>query len=147
MEKRIKIHEVDPQAFKAMSGLEGYVRSSGINPIHLELIKLRSSQINKCAFCLDMHSKDARKAGETEQRIYVLNGWQEAGLYTEEEKAILALTEEVTLIHQHGVSEQTYRQAEDLLGKTYLAKVIVAIITINAWNRVAITTQLEIPNQ
>jgi alkylhydroperoxidase family enzyme len=89
-----------------------------------------------------MHTKDARKAGETEQRIYALNAWRDAPFYTEEERAILALTEEVTLISQNHVSDATYEQAAKLLGETYLAQVILSIITINTWNRIGITTQL-----
>ena len=88
-----------------------------------------------------MHTKDARKAGETEQRIYALNAWRDTTFFTEEERTILALTEEVTLISNH-VSDETYTQAARVLSETYLAQVILAIITINAWNRIGITTQL-----
>ncbi|MES2425525.1 MAG: carboxymuconolactone decarboxylase family protein [Bacteroidota bacterium] len=143
MSKRINILQSEPDAYKAIMGLENYVANSGINKAHYELIKIRASQINGCAYCLDMHSRDARKGGETEQRIYVLNAWRDTSFFTEEEKAILALTEEVTLISHGGVSDQTYQQAASVLDQHYLAKVIMAITVINAWNRISISTRLE----
>lgn len=143
MEQRVNIQATQPQAYKAMLALEGYLQTTVLSKTHKELIKIRASQINGCAFCIDMHTKDARKLGETEQRIYLLNAWKETNLYTEEERAILALTEEVTLIHQHGVADNTYQQAERLLGKEYVAQLIMAIVTINAWNRIAISTRMQ----
>lgn len=120
-------------------GLEKFIESTPLTRTHKELIKIRASQINGCAFCIDMHTKEARKADETEQRIYALNAWPDTPFFSEEEQVILALTEEVTLINNH-VSDETYGQAEKVLGETYLAQVILAIITINAWNRIGITT-------
>ena len=143
MSKRINILQLEPDAYKAIMGLENYVANSGINKAHYELIKIRASQINGCAYCLDMHSRDARKGGETEQRIYVLNAWRDTSFFTEEEKAILAITEEVTLISHGGVSEQTYQQAASILDEYYLAKVIMAATVINAWNRISISTRME----
>lgn len=144
MSNRINIQQLQPEAYKAMFPLENYVRTSGISETHRELIKIRASQINGCAFCIDMHTRDARKNGETEQRIYLLNAWREVkGLYTEEERALLALTEEVTLIHQHGVSDETYAQAIAVFGEERVAQIIVAIMAINAWNRMAIATQMQ----
>ena len=143
MSKRINILQLEPDAYKAIMGLENYVANSGISKAHYELIKIRASQINGCAYCLDMHSRDARKGGETEQRIYVLNAWRDTSFFTEEEKAILALTEEVTLISHGGVSEQTYQQAASVLDEHYLAKVIMAATVINAWNRISISTRME----
>ncbi|GAB3968062.1 carboxymuconolactone decarboxylase family protein [Spirosoma terrae] len=142
MSKRINILETEAKAYNAMLGLEKYLGASDLTKTHKELIKIRASQINGCAFCIDMHTKDARKAGETEQRIYALSAWREAPFFTEEERAILALTEEVTLITGR-VSDATYQRAEALLGSSYLAQVIMAIVTINAWNRIAVTTQLQ----
>ena len=142
MTTRIKIDQVEPAGYKAILGLEKFIESSPLTKVHKDLIKIRASQINGCAFCIDMHTKEARKAGETEQRIYALNAWRDAPFYTEEEKAILALTEEVTLISHNHVSDATYAQAARLLGETYLAQVILSIITINVWNRIGITTQL-----
>lgn len=141
METRIKIQEVEPEAFQAMYPLENYVRNSGLEKRLYELIKIRASQINGCAFCLNMHTKDARKLGETEQRIYLLNAWRETNLFTPEERAILKLTEEVTNIKEH-VSDQTYKEAINILGEKTTARVIVAIIAINAWNRMAIATNM-----
>jgi AhpD family alkylhydroperoxidase len=143
MSKRINILQLEPEAYKAIMGLENYIANSSINKIHWELIKIRASQINGCAYCLDMHSREARKAGETEQRIYVLNAWRDTSFFTEEEKAILALTEEVTLISHGGVSDAVYQQAAAVLDEHYLTKVILAISLINVWNRVSISTRTE----
>lgn len=143
MEKRLNISELEPQGYRSLFALETYLRSTAIEPLQRELIKLRASQINGCAYCLNMHSKDARKLGETEQRIYCLDGWREAPFYSAEERAILALTEEVTLISQGGVKPETYKTAVDLLGEHKTAQVILAVVAINAWNRIAISTQLQ----
>jgi AhpD family alkylhydroperoxidase len=141
METRININETDPAAYKAMYALEAYIQKSGLDKNLYELIKIRTSQINGCAFCLNMHTKDARKLGETEQRIYVLNAWRETNFFTEEEQAALALTEEVTNIQAH-VSTATYQNAIKVLGDQKTAQVIMAAVTINAWNRIAISTHL-----
>ncbi|MCE7042463.1 carboxymuconolactone decarboxylase family protein [Dyadobacter sp. CY312] len=141
MSTRINIQKVNPEAYKAMLGLEKFIESTSLTRAHKELIKIRASQVNGCAFCLDMHTKDARKAGETEQRIYTLSAWRDTNFFTEEEQAILALTEEVTLISNH-VKDETYERAVKILGEKYLSEVIMAIITINAWNRIGITTKL-----
>ncbi|KGO89452.1 carboxymuconolactone decarboxylase family protein [Flavobacterium suncheonense] len=143
MTTRINIAETEPEAYKALLGLEKYLAESRLTPIHKELIKIRASQINGCAFCINMHTTDARKLGETEQRIYLLNAWRETSLFNEEEKAILALTEEITLIQNH-VSDAAYQAAAKLFDAQYLAQIMMMIITINAWNRVAITTQLPV---
>ena len=143
MEQRVNIQAAQPQAFKAMLGLESYLQTTQLSKIQKELIKIRASQINGCAFCIDMHTRDARKLGETEQRIYLLNAWRETDLFTEEEKTLLALTEEVTLINANGVTDKTYQRAEQLFGKEYVAQIIMAIVTINAWNRIAISTKME----
>ena len=142
MTTRIKIDQVEPVGYKAILGLEKFVESTPVSKTHKDLIKIRASQINGCGFCIDMHTKEARKRGETEQRIYGLNAWRDMPFYTEEERAILALTEEVTLISQNHVSDATYDQSLKLLGETYLAQVILSIITINAWNRIGIATKL-----
>jgi AhpD family alkylhydroperoxidase len=141
MENRINIQKVEPAAYQAMFGLEKYLSTSTVDPILLELIKMRASQINGCAFCLNMHSADARKMGETEQRLYLLNAWKETTLFTKEEEAVLALTEEITLISNH-VSDETYNKAASFFDEKTLAQIIMAIVTINAWNRIAISTKL-----
>ena len=144
MKKRIDVIASQPEVYKAMSAMENYLRASKLDPIHKELIKIRASQINGCAFCINMHTADARKAGETEQRIYLLNAWRETDLFSKEERAILALTEEVTLIQNH-VSDETYQRAAELFDETYMANVIMAMVTINSWNRLAITSQKPLP--
>jgi AhpD family alkylhydroperoxidase len=144
MDKRINIGQLEPSAYKALMGLETYLEAAGINKTHKDLVKIRASQINGCAFCINMHTKEAKKNGETEQRIYLLNAWKEVhNLYTEEERTILALTEEMTLISQGGVSDETYKKAAELFDEHYLAQLMVAVIAINAWNRMAITTHMQ----
>ncbi|WP_313807174.1 carboxymuconolactone decarboxylase family protein [Flavobacterium sp.] len=143
MTTRINMYETEPEGYKAMLGLEKYLSESKLTPIHKELIKIRASQINGCAYCINMHTTDARTMGETEQRIYLLNAWRETSLFNEEEKAILALTEEVTLIQNH-VSEATYQEAAKHFDENYLAQIIMMIVTINAWNRIAIATGLQV---
>ena len=143
MEKRVNIEETEPQAFKAMYGLVGYLGTSKLSKTQMELIKIRASQINGCAFCIDMHTKDALKNGETNQRIFLLNAWRETNLFTEEEKVILSMTEEITLIHDKGLSDETYKKAKQFFDKNAIAQIIMAIAVINTWNRIAVSTQLE----
>jgi AhpD family alkylhydroperoxidase len=145
MKPRIKIDQVEPAGYNAILGLEKFIESTPLTRTHKDLIKIRASQINGCAFCIDMHTREARRAGETEQRIYALNAWRDTPFFTEAERAILALTEEVTLIGNH-VKDETYEAALAVVGETYLAQVILAIITINARNRIGITTRL-VPGQ
>ena len=115
MSARLNIATVDSAAYKAMMGLEGYLQTTSLTHIQKELIKIRASQINGCAFCLDMHTKDALKYGETPQRIFLLNAWRDAKeFFTEEEQVILAIAEEITLISQKGLSEETYQKAKEL---------------------------------
>lgn len=141
MQDRIDIEQLEPDAYKAMFSLESYLRNTQLSKTHLELIKIRASQINGCAFCINMHTKDALQQGETPQRIFLLHTWKETELFTEEEKTILSMTEEVTLISQNGLSDKTYQQAEIFFDKNYIIQVIMAIVTINAWNRIAISTK------
>ena len=143
MSTRIKIDKALPEVYKAMYALSGATANTALTVTHRELIKIRASQINGCAFCIDMHTKDARKAGETEQRIYGLSAWRETPFYTEQERALLALTEEVTLISKGGVKNETYQNALAVFDESYIASAIMAIVTINAWNRIAISTHLE----
>ncbi|WP_370901152.1 carboxymuconolactone decarboxylase family protein [Chryseobacterium gossypii] len=145
MSTRFDMATTDAAAYKAMIGLEGYLQKISLNPIQKELIKIRASQINGCAFCLDMHSKDAIKYGETPQRLYILSAWREATeFFTEEEQAILAMTEEITLISQKGLTEETYQKARKFFDESQIAQIIMAIITINGWNRIAISTHQPI---
>ena len=143
MSKRINISDVEPKAFQAMFALVKYLSQSGIDPTIMELIKIRVSQINRCAYCINMHTKEARKNGETEQRIYALNAWRETIYYTEQERAALALAEEVTHIY-NGVTDETYNNAAKVFDEHKLAQIIMAIVTINGWNRIAISTQMAV---
>lgn len=142
MSKRINIYNLEPEAYKALREFEKYLAASKLNPLLKELIKIRASQINGCAYCINMHTRDARKLGETEQRIYALSAWWDTPYFTEEEQAVLALTEEVTRISNR-VSDETYNRAAKVLDEHALAQVIMAIIAINSWNRISITTRLE----
>lgn len=142
MTPRIIIPTVAPQAYQAMMNLEKYISTTSLTSVHKELIKIRASQINGCAYCINMHTVDARKYGVSEQRIYLLSAWREADVYSQEEKAILALTEEITLINNH-VSEEVYQNAANLFDEKYLAEIIMMIITINAWNRIGISTGMR----
>lgn len=140
MEKRIQIDALEPDAYKAMYALSQCVSASGLTKTHQELIKIRASQINGCAFCINMHTTDALKHGESQQRIFLLNAWREADLFTEEERVLLEVTEEVTLVHKKGLAQETYLKAIELFGERYLAQIIMAITVINAWNRIAVST-------
>jgi len=135
---------VQPAAYKALDALDNYVSNSGIDECQQELIRIRASQINGCAYCVNQHSKDARKAGETEERIYLVSAWREAeNGFNEEERLLFAMTEEITLIHQHGLSEELYEKAIALFGEERTAKIIMTIITINAWNRIGVGLKMQ----
>lgn len=138
MQPRLDPQNVAPGAYRAMAGLETYIRHSGLEPSLLHLIKLRASQINGCAYCIDMHSKDARAEGDTEQRLYALNAWRETPFYTERERAALAWTEAVTLISQNHVPDELYEEVKTQFSDEELANLTLAIVAINGWNRLAI---------
>jgi AhpD family alkylhydroperoxidase len=138
----MNLQQVEPKAYQAMHALEKYLGSTQLSRTHKELIKIRASQLNGCVYCIAMHTREAREAGETDIRMHALAAWHEAPYFTEEERAILALTDEVTRISDHQVSDRVYNEAARLFDEHYLAQVIMAIITINAWNRIAITTRL-----
>ncbi len=121
-----------------MGGMQQYVQESGLEHSLLELVKLRASQINGCAYCLDMHSKEARAEGETEQRIYVLSAWREAPFYTPRERAALEWTEAITLISKGGISEELYATVRKQFSEKELVDLTMAVVTINGWNRLAI---------
>lgn len=141
MNKRINKEMVAPEAFKAMIGLESFLAKSDLNKTHWELIKIRASQVNGCAYCINLHTTEALKAGETQQRIFLLNAWKESELFDEKEQIILEMTEQITFIDQEGLSDDVYEKALELFGEKYVAEIIMAIVTINAWNRIAISTQ------
>lgn len=144
MEQRVNIEQTQPEAWKAMYALSIVVSKSTLSPIQKHLIMIRASQINSCAFCINMHTKEALKLGETQQRIFLLSAWKETTLFTEEEKAILALTEEVTLIHQNGISDKTYKQAEKFFSPETIGEIIMSIVLMNAWNRIAVSTHMPL---
>jgi|SRR6185437_339082 len=142
MTKRILIKEVEPDAYKVMYELENYTKNSELSLKLCELIKIRASQVNKCTYCIDMHTKDAIANGEIQKRLFELVTWKESNLFTEEEKCALQLTEEITLISDNGVKEETYSAALSLFGEKKLAQLIMQIVVINSWNRIAISTKM-----
>jgi AhpD family alkylhydroperoxidase len=142
MQPRLDIN-VAPGIYKAMSGLEAYLHQSGLEIALLHLIKLRASQINGCAYCIDMHWKDLRAIGETEQRLYGLDAWRESPYYTARERAALAWTEAVTLITNGHVSDEVYEEVKPHFSDKELADLTLAVATINAWNRLAIASRTE----
>lgn len=144
MENRVKIQDAQPTGWKALFGLENYLVSTQLTKSQKELIKIRASQINGCAFCIDMHSKDALKNGESNQRIFLLNAWKETDKFSADEKALLAITEEITLVHQHGLTDATYANAKKYFSEELIAQIIMAAVIINAWNRIAISTQIPV---
>lgn len=141
MKPRFIYSEAQPAAYRAMLQLEAYAKTLSFDRKLIELIKIRASQLNGCAFCLDMHTKDARALGETEQRIYCLNAWRDAPFYTDIERAVLELTEAVTLISREGVPDGVYDRVREYFDEAEFVELIMVINTINAWNRLAISTR------
>lgn len=139
MDQRIDYGKAAPEGIRALSGLEVYVRRSGLEPGLVELIKTRASQINRCAYCIDMHTKDARAAGETEQRLYALPAWHETPFYTDRERAALAWTEALTLVSQGPVSDALYEEVRRHFSEKELVDLTLAVIAINGWNRLSIS--------
>lgn len=141
--ERIRYSKAAPGAYRTMAGLEKYVRECGLEASLLELIKLRASQINGCAFCIDMHWKDARAAGESEQRLYSLGAWRETSFYTDRERAALAWTEAVTLIAENHVPDELYEQTRQHFSEEELVNLTMAVVAINGWNRLSISFRAE----
>ena len=136
---RINFYKAAPEAIQAMRGMEHYInQSSGLEPSLRELVKTRASQINGCAYCIDMHTKDARAAGETEQRLYALDAWRETPFYTERERAALEWTEAVTLIAADHVPDDLFLRVRQYFSEEELVNLTLAIVAINGWNRFAI---------
>src|SRR6202140_2010551 len=132
---RINFYAAAPEAIQAMRGLEHYInQASGLEPSLRELIKTRASQINGCAYCIDMHTKDARAAGETEQRLYALNAWRETPFFTDRERAALAWAESVTLVTEAHVPDEVYAEAREHFTEEELVNLTMAVVTINGWN-------------
>jgi AhpD family alkylhydroperoxidase len=143
MEQRINVAVAGQGAMKAMLGLSRYLSKSGPEKLLLELVDFRVSQINGCAYCLDMHSKDLRAAGETEQRLYMLDAWRESPFYTERERAALAWAEAVTLVTDGHVPDEVYEQARAQFTEEELANLTLAVVAINGWNRLNIAFRTE----
>jgi AhpD family alkylhydroperoxidase len=138
MEQRLNPYKSSPKAYQAMLALGNFADSCGLERPLLELVKMRSSQINGCAYCLDMHSKDARALGETEQRLYMLDAWREAPFYTDRERAALEWTEAVTLVSESHVPDEVYERVKPHFTPEELANLTLAIVAINGWNRLSI---------
>ncbi|HEU0173246.1 MAG TPA: carboxymuconolactone decarboxylase family protein [Blastocatellia bacterium] len=138
MESRIDFAKVNPGAAKAMYGLEAFVKSCGLEPSLIELVKIRASQINGCAFCIDMHTKEARARGESEQRLYLLDAWRESPFYTERERAALAWTEAVTLVADDHAPDEVYEHVRRQFTDAELVNLTMAVVAINGWNRILI---------
>ncbi len=143
MERRLDYQQQSPRGYKAMLALNSFVQNCGLEHSLLELIKTRASQINGCAYCIDMHTIDARAAGETEQRLYLLNAWREAPFYTDRERAALAWTEAVTLVHETNVPDDVYEEARRQFSEEELVNLTWAIVTINGWNRVSVAFRAQ----
>ncbi|MPM48902.1 hypothetical protein SDC9_95629 [bioreactor metagenome] len=140
MEKRIDVQRIEPKAYEAMLGLEKYLSTSTLDKKLIELIKIRASQINGCAYCLEMHANDALKYGETQRRIFAVSAWWESPLFDEKEKTALKMAEEITLIAKEGLSAETYRRAKENFSDNEIAQIIMVTVTINSWNRIAVST-------
>lgn len=138
MEPRLNFYKAAPEGIKAMRGLEHYINQSGLESSLRELVKTRASQINGCAYCIDMHTKDARAAGETEQRLYALNAWRETPFFSERERAALEWTEAITLIADGHAPDDVFVNVRQFFSEQELVNLTLAIVTINGWNRLAI---------
>ncbi len=142
MEKRISIKDLEPNAYKAMFQMEKYLSSCNLEKKYLELIKVRASQINGCAYCIEIHVKDALEMGESQRRLFALSAWWESPLFDEKEKVLLKMTEEITNITDKGLTTSTYESAKKLFSDNEIAQAIMQIIAINSWNRIAISTHM-----
>ncbi len=143
---RINYAELEAESYKQLYAMEMHVSDCALSEILKTLIKIKASMINKCAFCIQMHTQEGHKAGLTEQKMFAVAAWQESPLFDETERAVLALTEEMTLVSQRGISDNIYHQALTLLGEKALAQCITQVLTINAWNRIALTTRMFFDN-
>ena len=139
MGQRINYSKVAPEGVRVLSGLETYLQGSGLEPGLLDLVKTRASQLNRCAYCIDMHTKDARAGGESEQRLYALSAWRETPFYTDRERAALAWTEAVTLVSHGSVPDALYEEARRHFSEKELVDLTLALIAINGWNRLSIS--------
>ena len=142
MSERINIKKLEPKAYEAMFGLEKYLSTSKLSKTILELIKIRASQINGCAYCIDMHTQEAIKHGENPRRIFAVSAWWESPLFDEKEQIVLKMTEEVTLVADKGLTTKTYNLAKTIFDDNEIAQIIMQIAIINTWNRIAVSTRM-----
>lgn len=141
---RIKVFETATRAYNILLGLDSYLNNCELSKVHIRLIQMRASQMNKCAHCLNLHIKEALKEGEKETRIRMLALWESTGsLFTLEERVVLKMTEEITDIQKNGLSDETYNQAIGIFTPEYVGLLIMAVVSINSFNRIAISTKLE----
>ena len=145
-QQRINIKALEPECWKLVIAIENYLAKTALDKKLRELIKIRASQINKCAYCIDLHTKDAIKIGESERRIFALPAWKESPLFSDEERAVLKLTEEITEITREGVSDKTYETVSKYFNENEIAQIIIAINHMNFLNRVAVSTKMVHPN-
>ena len=143
--ERIQIDVAEPAAYQAMFALEGYLAKSKLSATQKNLIKIRASQINGCAFCIDMHISEALKNGENQRRIYVLDGWSKTDWFSEDEVALLKMTEELTVLDRNGLTDATYEEVLKHFNEHTFSQIVMAIVAINAWNRIAISSHKPLP--
>src|SRR5690625_3619702 len=143
--KRINIYQTTPEAYKHLLDLEKHIAKSGLDRTLYHLIKVRASQINACHYCINMHTRDAMKEGETAQRLFLLDAWRETPeLFSKKEQAVLALTEAMTLISEKEITDEIYQEVEKHFNEKHLSAIIMGITIINAWNRIVITTKMPL---
>ena len=142
MENRVNISKSEPEAYKAMLEMEKYAQALKLPILLKELIKIRASQLNGCAYCLDMHTEEAIAAGESSRKIFALSAWKESHLFTASEKAVLQLTEEVTVVAEKGISAETQDKLRTFYTDQEISQIIMQVIVINSWNRIAIAGNL-----
>lgn len=144
--QRMSVYDIDPDAYTPMFAMEKYIHGGDLEPSVIHLLKIRASQLNGCAFCLDMHAAEARKDGEEQRRLDVLSAWRESpSWFSEAERAVLRLTEEMTLIGEGGVSDETWARVRDSYSEPQVVRLLMAIAAINVWNRLAIATHQNLP--
>jgi AhpD family alkylhydroperoxidase len=145
MPARMNVYKAAPELMKALTALDSAVHAAGLEPTLMELVKTRASQINGCAYCIYVHTRDARAKGETEQRLYMLDAWRESTLYSDRERAALAWAESLTLISQNHAPDALFADTLAAFGEADLAKLTLLIVTINVWNRIAISFRSQHP--
>lgn len=142
MKQRINIQELEPGAYKALLGLQNYLESTALDKALRYLIEIRASQINACAFCIEMHTSNALKHGEEPRRIFALSAWWESPLFSDKERAMLAMTDEISLIANKGLRDKTFEAAKRHFSENEIAQIIIQIATINVWNRIAVSSHM-----